>query len=110
MMVLFDEFVDAFYFSSVLSIGFAIIFVDETVDLVVLSVPLGFVSCSLFSGSNTSVDGGFFILLCLFLLHAIFILFLLSVVFDFQILVDSGNWLTIALVPGSAIVFVDETI
>ena len=35
---------------------------------------------------------------------------LVSLVLDIQILVDSGNILTIALVPGRAIVFVDETV
>jgi len=119
MVLLFDEFVDTGDFFAIKSVFFTIIFVNETIEIVVLSVPHSFgSSCllSLFFSSKFSVKGGLFVLLCLFLLHGIFILSHLSMmmfmtfVFDIQKLVDSANLHTVAMVPASAIVFMNKTI
>lgn len=99
--------------------GFTIVFVNETIELVELSVPLSFGgSCllSLFSSCEFSIKLSLFIILCLFFLHVVFILSHLSMmvfvtmVFHFQKFVDPTNLKAITFVPARAIVFVDKSI
>jgi len=119
MVLFFHELVDTLDFFAIKSVGLTVILVNETIELVVLSVPFSLgSSClfSIFSCLKFSIKGGFFILLCLFFLHAIFVLSHLSMmvfmtlVFDFQKFVDSTNFETVALVVARAIVFMDKAI
>jgi hypothetical protein len=115
MVLLSDELVDTLDFFAIKSKGSAIIFMNHSIELVVLSVPFSFGSssllCSFLSlcfGGKTSIKGGLFIFLGLLFLHAIVVITSVMVLVRFlkerAHRVDSSNNLSIGECSASIVI------